>query len=138
MALIKLLILDDDDEFSFNLCNFLTHNYSETFLVNYYNNSYKIEEWIKKIDPDIILICEKYYNQVTNHFKKNLIILTTGTNSVGLSDIFSIFKYKDANKIAGDIINFFTKAGNIIKQTKEKATKTIAIYSAAGNVEKLQ
>jgi cellulose biosynthesis protein BcsQ len=136
MALIKLLILDDDDEYSFNLCNYLTHNYSETLLVNYYNNSYKIEEWIKKIDPDIILICEKYYNQVSNHFKKNFIILTTGTNSVGLSDVSTIYKYKDANQIAGDIINIFTKAGNIITQTKDKTTKTVAIYSATGNVGK--
>ncbi|MHB8062054.1 MAG: AAA family ATPase [Ruminiclostridium sp.] len=136
MALIKLLILDDDDEYSFNLCNYLTHNYSEALLVNYYNISYKIEEWIKKIDPDIILICEKYYNQVSNYFKKNLIILTTGTNSVGLSDVSFIYKYKDANQIVGDIINIFTKAGNIITQTKDKITKTVAIYSAAGNVGK--
>jgi len=136
MALIKLLILDDDDEYSFNLCNYLTHNYSETLQVNYYNNSYKIEEWIRKINPDIILICEKYYNQICDHFKKTLIILTTGTNSVGLADISSIYKYKDANQIAGDIINSFTKAGNIITHTKEKTTKTIALYCATGNVGK--
>lgn len=136
MALIKLFILDDDDEYSFNLCNYLTHNYFETFLVNYYNNSYRIEEWIKKIDPDIILLCEKYYNQVCKHSQKNLIILTTGTSSVGLSGVPSIYKYKDADKIAGDIINVFTKAGNIITQSKDKTTKTVALYSAAGNVGK--
>ena len=33
MALIKLLILDDDDEYSFNLCNYLTHHYSETRVI---------------------------------------------------------------------------------------------------------
>ncbi len=136
MALIKLLILDDDDEYSSNLCNYLTHNYSEILLVNYYNNAYKIEEWIKKIDPDIVLMCEKFYNQVCKHFKQNLIILTTGTSSVGLSGVSSIYKYKDVNIIAGEIINVFTKAGNIITQSREKITKTVALYSAAGNVGK--
>jgi len=136
MALIKLLILDDDDEYSFNLCNYLTHNYSDTLLVNYCSNAYKIEEWIKKVDPDIVLICEKYYNQVYNYFNKNLIVLTSGTNNVGLSNVSSIYKYKDANQIAGDIINSFTKVGNIITQTKEKTTKTVAVYSASGNVGK--
>lgn len=136
MALIKLLILDDDDEYSFNLSNYLTHNYSETLLVNYCSNAYKIEEWIKKIDPDIVLICEIYYNQVCDYFNKNLIILTTGTNSTGLTNVPSIYKYKDANQIAGDIINSFTKAGNIITQTKEKSTKIVAVYSASGNVGK--
>lgn len=136
MAFIKLLILDDDDEYSFNLCNYLTHNYSETLLVNYCSNSYKIEEWIKKIDPDIVLLCEKYYNLVCKFFSNNLIILTTGTNNVYLADIPTIYKYKDANQIAGDIINYFTKAGNIITQTKDKTTKTVAVYSASGNVGK--
>jgi len=136
MAIIKLLILDDDDEYSFNLCNYLTHNYSETLLINYCSNAYKIEEWIKKVDPDIVLICEKYYNQVYNYFNKNLIILTSGTNSVGMNNVPSIYKYKNAKQIAGDIINSFTKVGNIITQTKEKTTKAIAIYSASGNVGK--
>jgi cellulose biosynthesis protein BcsQ len=136
MALIKLLILDDDEEYSFNLCNYLTHNYPETLLVNYCSNSYKIEEWIKKIDPDIILLSEKHYNQVCEYFNKNLIILTAGTNSTGLADIFSIFKYKAANLIAGDIINNYAKAGNIIRQTKDKNTKITAVYSASGNVGK--
>jgi len=136
MALIKLLILDDDDEYSINLCNYLTHNYQETLLVNYCANAYKIEEWLKKIDPDIVLICEKYYNQVCKYFNKTLIILTAGTNSVGFTNVSSIYKYKAANKIAGDIIDSFTKAGNIITKTKEKTTKTVAVYSASGNVGK--
>lgn len=136
MALIKLLILDEDEEYSFNLCNYLTHNYSEILLVNYCSNAYKIEEWIKKIDPDIVLICQKYYNQVHEYFNKNLIILTAGTNSFGLENVFSIYKYRAANQIAGDIINTFTKAGNIITHTKDKNTKTVAVYSASGNVGK--
>jgi len=136
MALIKLLILDDDEEYSSNLCTFLTHNHSETLLVNYYNNSFKIEEWIKKIDPDIILISEKFYNQVYSSFKGNIIILSSGTNSMDLSDVSSIYKYKDANQIAGDIINIFTKSRNIITKVKEKSVKTVAVYSAAGNAGK--
>ncbi len=136
MALIKLAILDDDDEYSFNLCNYLTHNYSETLLVNYFNNSYKIEEWIKKIDPDIILVCEKYYNQICNQFKTNLIILTTGANSTYLGDVSLIYKYQDANQIAGQIINFFTKSCDIVKLKNEKTAKVVAVYSASGNTGK--
>jgi cellulose biosynthesis protein BcsQ len=136
MALIKLAILDDDDEYSFNLCNYLTHNYSEMLLVNYFNNSYKIEEWIKKIDPDIILVCEKYYNQICNQFKTNLIILTTGANSTYIGDASLIYKYQDANQIAGQIINFFTKSCDIVKQENEKIAKIVAVYSASGNTGK--
>ncbi|PYG88459.1 MinD-like ATPase involved in chromosome partitioning or flagellar assembly [Ruminiclostridium sufflavum DSM 19573] len=137
MALIRLIIFDDDNEYSFSLCNFLTHNFSETLLVNYYNNSYKIEDWIKKIEPDIILVCEKYYNQVCNQFKANLIILTTGTTkNEDLADVPSIYKYQDANRIAGSIINIYTKSNNIITQKKEKEAKTVAVYSAAGNTGK--
>jgi cellulose biosynthesis protein BcsQ len=136
MALIKLLIFDDDDEYSSNLCKFLTHHYSETLLVNYYNNSYKIEEWIKKIDPDIILASENYYSQICNQFKKNLIILTTGTNSAYLADVPSINKYQDANQIAGSVINFFTKSSNIIENKSDKSAKIVAVYSAAGNTGK--
>ncbi len=136
MALIKILILDDDDEYSSNLSNYLTHHYSQTLLVNNCNNFRKIEEWVKKIKPDIILVCEKYYNLISNYSKKNIIILTTGTHSVDLEDICSIYKYRDANKIAGDIINIYTKAGNIITQTKDKITKTVALYSATSNVGK--
>lgn len=136
MALIKLFIFDDDDEYSFNLCNFLTHHYSETLLVNYYNNSYKIEEWIKKIDPDIILVCEKYYSQICNQFKENLIILTPGTNSAYLADVPAINKYQDTNQIAGNIINFFTKSSNLIVHKGDKTAKIVAVYSAAGNTGK--
>ncbi len=136
MALIKLLILDDDNEYSFNLCNYLTHHYSETLLVNYYNDSYKVEEWIKKIDPDIILACEKYYNQICNQFKKNLIILTPGTNSAYLADVPSINKYQDANQIAGNIIIIFTKSNNIIANKNDKIAKLVAVYSATGNTGK--
>lgn len=136
MALINLAILDDDDAYSFSLCNYLTHNFSEMLLVNYHINSYNIEEWIEKIDPDVILVCEKYYKQICNKVKANLIILTTGVNSSYLGDIPSIYKYQDANQIAGHIINFFTKSSNIIKQKNEKIAKTVAVYSAAGNVGK--
>ena len=136
MALIKLLIFDDDDEYTFNLCNFLTHHYSETLLVNYYNSSYKIEEWIKKIEPDIILACEKYYSQICNQFKQNLIILNSGTKSAYLVDVPTINKYQDANQIAGNIINFFTKSSNLIIHKREKTAKIVAVYSAAGNTGK--
>ncbi|MDF2988689.1 MAG: ATPase involved in chromosome partitioning [Eubacterium sp.] len=136
MSLIKLIILDDDDEYSFNLCNFLTHNYPETLLVNYCSNAYNIEEWIKKIDPDIILTCEKYYYQILKHFIKPIALLTSGKNSSSLSEIFSIHKYKNVNKIAGDIINSFTNDGNILNSSKETTTKVISVYSASGNVGK--
>ncbi len=136
MSLIKLIILDDDDEYSFNLCNFLTHNYPETLLVNYCSNAYSIEEWIKKIDPDIVLTCEKYYYQILKHFTKPIVLLTSGKNSSGLSDIPSIPKYKDINKIAGDIINTFTNTGNILSASKETSTRVISVYSASGNVGK--
>lgn len=136
MALIKILLIDVDDEYSFNLCNFLTHNYSETLLVNYCSNAYSIEEWIKKVDPDILLTCEKYYYQVQDYFHKSIIILTTGTSSLDLGNVISINKYKNVNKIAGDIINSFIDAGNIIKSSKEKSTKIVSVYSAAGNVGK--
>lgn len=136
MALIKLLILDDDNEYSFNLCNYLTHHYPEMLLVNYYNDSYNIEDWIKKIDPDIILVCEKYYKQICNHFKDSLILLSPGTNSAYLADVPSINKYQDANLIAGSIINFFTKSSNIITYKKDKVAKIVSIYSPTGNTGK--
>ncbi len=136
MSLIKILLLDDDDEYSSNLCNFLTHNYSETMLVNYCSDVYKIEEWIKKIDPDILLTCEKYYCHVRDYFQKNIIILTSGTSSAEMDSVPSVYKYRNADKIAGDIVNSFIKAGNIIKTQSEKNTKVISVYSAAGSVGK--
>ncbi len=136
MSLIKLMILDDDDEYSFNLCNSLTHNFSETLLVNYCSNSFNVEEWIKKIDPDIILTCEKYYAEVRKLYQKSILILSSGKSSSGVSDIPSIYKYKDVNKIAGDIINSYINAGNVIKTSGEKSTKVLSVYSASGNVGK--
>ncbi|OPX46272.1 CobQ/CobB/MinD/ParA nucleotide binding domain protein [Ruminiclostridium hungatei] len=136
MALIKLMIVDDDDEYSFNLCNSLTHNFSEILLVSYCSNSYNIEEWIKKIDPDIVLTGEKFYNVITKHYAKTLLILSSGSSSSGVAEIPSIYKYKDVNKIAGDIINSFTKAGNIISPAKEKAARIIPVYSASGSTGK--
>lgn len=136
MSLIKLMILDDDDDYSFNLCNFLTHNFPETLLVSYCSNSYNIEEWIKKIDPDIVLTCEDYYPEVKEHFVKTIYILSSGTTGSSFSDIPSIYKYKEVDKIAGDVIHGFISTGNIIKKTKEKITKVIAVYSASGSVGK--
>lgn len=135
MALIKLLILDDDDEYSFNLCNFLTHHYSEKLLVNYCSSAFNVEEWIKKIDPDILLVCDKYYDQI-NGFHKTKILFTSGKISSHSTHLTQIYKYKDANKIAGDIINSYINAGNILSSSKEKITRTIAVYSASGNVGK--
>ncbi len=136
MALIKLMIVDDDDEYSFNLCNSLTHNFSEILLVSYCSNSYNIEEWIKKIDPDIVLTCEKYYKVITGHYAKILLILSSGSSSGRVAGIPSIYKYKEVNKIAGDIINSFTNAGNIISQVKEKIARIIPVYSASGGTGK--
>ena len=136
MSLIKIMIMDDDDEYSFNLCNSLTHNFSETLLVNYCSNSYNIEEWIKKIDPDIVLTCEKHYLQIKKYFTKPIFILSSGTTESSFSEIPSIYKYKEVDKIAGDIVNGFINTGNIIKNTKEKNTKVIAVYSASGSVGK--
>lgn len=136
MALIKLMIVDDDDEYSFNLCNSLTHNFSEILLVSYCSNSYNIEEWIKKIDPDIVLTCEKYYKVITGHYGKILLILSSGSSSGRVPGIPSIYKYKEVNKIAGDIINSFTNAGNIISQVKETAARIIPVYSASGSTGK--
>lgn len=136
MALIKLLILDEDDEYSSNLCKYLTHNYSEKLLVNYCSNAFNIEEWIKKIDPDILLVCEKFYNYVDGYFQKIKILFSSGKIKSDLKDITQIYKYKDVNKIAGDIINSYINAGNTISATKEKTTKTVAVYSASGNAGK--
>ncbi len=136
MALIKLLLFDDDYEYCLNLCNYLTHNFKETLIVNSFSNTCSIQQWIEKIDPDIVLTSEVYYNQIQNYFKKNVIILTTGTNSVQYADQVTIYKYKDVNQIAAEIINTFTKEGNIIRTTKEKTLKIIAVYSAIGNVGK--
>jgi hypothetical protein len=136
MALIKLLVLDDDEEYCYNLCNHLTHNYSETFIINCFSGAYSIQEWIEKTDPDLILASELYYKQVFSSFKKNIIILSSGKNTADLHDKDTIYKYKDVNQIAGDIINLFTKTGNIIRKAKEKTPKIIAVYSASGNVGK--
>jgi MinD-like ATPase involved in chromosome partitioning or flagellar assembly len=136
MAFIKLLILDEDGEYAFNLCTFLTHNYPETLLVSYYDNSDKIQECIKNIAPDIILLNEMFYNQINTIFQGNIIILSSGSNSMTLPDIPSIYKYIDANKIAGDVINIFTKSRNIITKSKERPVKIVAVYSAAGNTGK--
>lgn len=136
MALIKLLLFDDDDEYSSSLCNFLTHNYSETFLVNYFNNTFNIQEWIEKCDPDIILTSEKYYSLLSEKFRGISILLTAGRNHIELSNITSIYKYKDVTQIAGEIVDIFTKSGQIIRTTNGKATKLAVVYSAAGNVGK--
>lgn len=136
MSLIKLMILDDDDEYSFNLCNSLTHDFSETLLVNYCSNSYDIEDWIKKTDPDIVLTCERCYAKIHELFRKTIIILSSGTGRSSTSEIPSIYKYKDVNKIAGDIIDCFISSGNIIKTTKESTSKVIAVFSASGGVGK--
>lgn len=136
MALIKLLIMDEDDEYSFNLCKYLTHNYPEKLLVNYCGNVFNIEEWIKKIDPDILLVCEKFYNYVDGYFQKTKILFSSGKIKSDLKNVTQIYKYKDVNKIAGDIINSYINAGNTISATKDKTTKAIAVYSASGNVGK--
>lgn len=136
MALIKLLIFDDDDEYSFNLCKYLTHNYSETFIVNYFGKAYNVQEWIEKTEPDIVLTCEKLYSQISENFIKHIIILTSGRNTLDIKDVQTIYKFKDVNQIAGDIINIFTKNENIIKNAREKTPKIIAVWSAGGNVGK--
>lgn len=136
MALIKLLIFDEDDEYSISLCNFLTHSYSETLMVNYCNNPNDVREWAEKIDPDILLTSDKYYLQIRNYFNKNLILLSSRRNSELSAEAHSIYKYKDANQIVGEIINIFTRSGKVIHTSREKDTKAVAVYSAAGNVGK--
>ena len=91
MSLIKLIIMDDDDEYSFNLCSFLTHNYSDSLFVNYCSNSCKIEEWIEKHNPDIILTCEKNYYDIRKKFDKTIILLSRGANPTHLKDIPTIY-----------------------------------------------
>ena len=136
MSLIKLIIMDDDDEYSFNLCSFLTHNYSDSLFVNYCSNSCKIEEWIEKHNPDIILTCEKNYYDIRKKFDKTIILLSRGANPTHLKDIPTIYKYSNINKLAGIIIDNFINSGNIIKSIKEKTAKIVSVYSASGSVGK--
>lgn len=136
MGLIKLLIIDYDDEYSFNLCNYLTLNYSDIFLVNYCCNACNIKAWIDKIEPDIVIIAGEYYSNIIDYFREIIIVLGDGTDGTGLKEVPVVYKYRDANQIAKEIINIYTKAGNFINKTKEKIIKTIAVYSAGGNVGK--
>lgn len=136
MSLIKLIIMDDDDEYSFNLCSFLTHNYSESLLVNFCSNSSKIEEWIEKHNPDLILTSEKHYYDICKKFDKTIILLSKGSNPTDLKDIPTIYKYSNINKLAGMVIDKFTSSGNIIKNIKEKTAKIVTVYSASGCVGK--
>jgi cellulose biosynthesis protein BcsQ len=136
MALIKLLIFDEDDEYSLNLCNYLTHHYSEILLVNWCSNSYNIKQWIEKIDPDIVLTSEKYYKQMADYFHKEIVLLSPVKSLKLISESKSIYKFKDANQIAGEIINSYTAKGNDIHLIKERASKVITVYSASGNAGK--
>ncbi len=136
MAQIKLMILDDDDEYSSILCNSLTHSYPDTFLVTYCSNTCSFEEWIKKIEPDIVLTGEGLYSEISPHYQKNIIILTSGISKSCVTSLPTIFKYSDVKKIAGEIINIYTRDGNIIVNTKEKASKVVSVHSASGAVGK--
>ncbi|AEY65732.1 ATPase [Clostridium sp. BNL1100] len=136
MALIKLLIIDDDNEYSINLCNFLTHSYSETFAVYYCRDHNDINNNIKKIAPNVILSSEKYYSEIKKHTNIDLILLSSLKNPETTSETDYIYKYKDVNQIAVEIINIHTTTGNKIYSTGGKNTKVISVFSAAGTVGK--
>lgn len=133
MALIKIVIFDTDDEYSFNLCNSLTHSFSDKFVVNYCNNSDNTSEYIKQINPDIVLTDENNYLALRNFFKRQIIMLTTGVFSLEYENVLCINKYQEVYKIASEIINCFANSGKLIKTNKEKSAKVIAIYSAVGS-----
>ncbi len=136
MALIKLLIIDEDNEYSISLCNFFTHSYSETIAVNYCKDLNDINNRLKKIDPHVILTSEKYYDEIKKYCKHNLILLSSTKNSELSSQNNYIYKYKDVNQIAAEIINMYNTLGNKINHTGGKSTKIVSVFSAAGNVGK--
>ncbi len=136
MALIKLLIIDEDNEYLITLCNFLTHSYSETFAVSYCKNLNEINNSIKKIDPNVILASEKYYSEIRKYTNIDLVLLTSIKNSETTIEKNYIYKYKDVNQIAAEIVNIHTATGNKINNTGGKNTKVISVFSAAGNVGK--
>lgn len=47
-----------------------------------------------------------------------------------------IFKYKDVNQIAAEVINIHTATGNKTYSNQGKNTKVVSVFSAAGNVGK--
>ncbi len=136
MALIKLLIFDEDNEYSISLCNFLTHSYSETIAVNYCKDLNDINNLIKKIDPQVILASERYYNDIKTYCKRNLILLSSVKTPESTIQNDYIYKYKEVNQIAAEIIDIYTTSGNKIYHTGGKNTKIVSVYSAAGNVGK--
>ncbi len=133
MALIKLLIIDEDNEYSISLCNFLTHNYSETIAVNYCKDLIDINNRIKVIDPHVILASERYYNDIKEYCKRDLILLSSVKNPESAIKTGYIYKYKDVNQIAAEIINYQTTSGNKVNHTGGRKTKIVSVFSAAGN-----
>ncbi|ACL74884.1 AAA family ATPase [Ruminiclostridium cellulolyticum] len=136
MALIKILIVDEDDEYSISLCNFLTHNYSETIALNYCKDIEEVKNRINEIVPDVILASEKYHREIKNYSKNNVILLSSVKNSASTIQNDYIYKYKDVNQIAAEIINIHTRSGNKIHDIGGNIAKVISVFSAAGNVGK--
>ncbi|WP_242835334.1 hypothetical protein [Ruminiclostridium papyrosolvens] len=128
MTLIKLLIIDEDNEYSISLCNFLTHSYSETFAVYYCKDLNDINNSIKKIDPNVILSSEKYYCEIKNYTNIDLILLSSLKNPETTIKTDYIYKYKDVNQIALEIINIHTTTGNKIYNTGGRILKWFRFF----------
>jgi cellulose biosynthesis protein BcsQ len=137
MSNIKLLILDDDNDYSNNLSTFLTHNYSQIFIVSQLNNNLSdLENCIKQSNADIILTTESYYYRIKKVFNKIIIILSTGMDSLNCSNCPSIFKFTDANKIAAELTAVYANEGHILLNKNSRKGMVVCVYSAAGNIGK--
>lgn len=137
MSNIKLLILDDDSDYSNNLSTFLSHNYSQVFIVSQLNNNLSdLENCIKQSNADIILTTESYYNRIKNIFNKIIVVLSVGMDNFNYNGCPTIFKYTDANKIAAELTALYADDGHALLNRNSQKGMVVCVYSAAGNIGK--
>ena len=129
MSAIKLLIFDADKEYANNLSDFLVHNFSQYFNVCQCSSKTEIGLVIETFCPDIMTVSDDLYEYASSIFNKKIAVLSNGMHqNIGCS---SIYKYKNANNIAGDLmglIDFNVYVGS----DNNSDTSVIMFYSAAG------
>ncbi len=129
MSAIKLLIFDADKEYANNLSDFLVHNFSQYFNVCQCSSKSEIGLVIETFSPDIMIVSDDLYEYASSIFNKKIAVLSNGMHqNVGCA---SIYKYKNANNIAGDLMGL-VDFNVCVDLDNNSDTSVIMFYSAAG------
>ena len=129
MSAIKLLIFDADKEYANNLSDFLVHNFSQYFNVCQCSSKSEIGLVIDTFSPDIMTVSDDLYEYSSSIFNKKIAVLSNGMHqNVGCA---SIYKYKNANNIAGDLMGL-VDFNVYVDSDNYSDTSVIMLYSAAG------